>query len=290
MRLLALSVLLLTACTQDRPPYEPLPRGVACSTEKPLFQFAQASDTHIGRIRGEPSERLLAAVSMANAYNVAFTVFTGDISDNAARDINKGYKELDEFISITSQLSAPAYYAPGNHDVTSAVRKDNNKLFEAKLGPLNSTFDYMGYKFILIDDNPADTTMDPNRLWLSNDQFNWIKSLLEEGKPTFVIGHINVFDWGEFNGPKARDLAALLASYSNVIGYLHGHRHTGRLNTFKGKAFFGVPATMGFIPHDMSPGLGGGHIAIHKVFADRVETCLVPIDGSKPDQMFIRKN
>lgn len=288
MKYLIIILVMLSSCAKGRPPYEPLPHGTACSSEAPLFQFAQASDTHIGRIRGTPSANLIETVDMANSYNVAFTLFTGDISDNAARDLTEGAEELDEFLAITSKLNAPAYYAPGNHDVTSADRVANNAMFEAKLGALNSTFDYMGYRFILIDDNPVDTSSDQSRLSLTDAQFEWVKSLLDEGKPTFVVGHINVFDWGEFNGPKARDLANLLSSYSNVIGYLHGHRHTGRLNFYKNKIFFGVPATIGFIAGDHSPGLGGGHIAIHKVFADKIETCLVPIDGSTPDRMFMR--
>lgn len=279
---------MLSSCAKGRPPYEPLPHGTACSSEVPLFQFAQASDTHIGRNRGTPSESLVGAVDMANRYNVAFTLFTGDISDNAARDLAEGAQELDEFVSITANLNAPAYYAPGNHDVSSATRVQTNAMFESKLGALNSTFDYMGYKFILIDDNPIDDTSDPTRMSLSSVQYDWIESLLKENKPTFVVGHIHVFDWGEFNGPRARALADLLARYSNVIGYLHGHRHTGRLNFYKGKVFFGVPATIGFIAGDKGPGLGHGHIAIHKVFADKIETCLVPIDGSTPDQMYIK--
>lgn len=288
MKYLLLLFLITTGCTNGKPPYEPLPQGTACTTEVPLFQFAQASDTHIGRERGAPSESLENAVSIINSQNVAFTVFTGDLSDNAARDVALGEQELDEFLNITSHLEAPAYYAPGNHDVTSAVREQNNDLFESKLGLLNSTFDYMGYRFILIDDNPVDTSADQSRLSFSDDQYAWVKSLLDDGKPTFILGHINVFDWGEFNGPRAKALAYLIASYPNALGYLHGHRHTGRLNFFKDKIFFGVPATIGYIPEDKSPGLGNGHIAVHKVFASKIETCLVPIDNTTPSQMYIR--
>jgi predicted MPP superfamily phosphohydrolase len=74
------------------------------------MRVLQISDWHIGSFLGQP-DRVKEAVDLINSQNADIILFTGDIVNNVA-------EELEEFIPQLQQLSAPygVYSILGNHD------------------------------------------------------------------------------------------------------------------------------------------------------------------------------
>lgn len=74
------------------------------------FKIVQISDLHIGSFRNKP-EKLNEAVDLINKQNPDIIVFTGDLVNNFA-------SEVDEFIPILKKLKAKhgLYSILGNHD------------------------------------------------------------------------------------------------------------------------------------------------------------------------------
>ncbi len=83
------------------------------------FRVLQISDWHIGSFYGQ-SGKIQEAVDLINAQNADIILFTGDIVNNVA-------EELEEFIPQLQQLSAKygVYSILGNHDYGEYVHWDS---------------------------------------------------------------------------------------------------------------------------------------------------------------------
>lgn len=106
------------------------------------YRIVQLSDIHIGSWAGNP-EAIQKAVNTINSLNADLIVFTGDLVNNLAT-------ELDEFIPILSQLKAKdgIYSVLGNHDYSLYIHWEDEADQQANLEALKAKEAQMGWKLL----------------------------------------------------------------------------------------------------------------------------------------------
>ena len=106
------------------------------------YRILQISDIHSGSWAGNP-EALQKAVNLINAQQPDLIVFTGDLVNNLAT-------EVDEFIPIFSQLKAKdgIYSVLGNHDYSLYIPWENEQDREANLQSLKEKEAQMGWQML----------------------------------------------------------------------------------------------------------------------------------------------
>lgn len=113
-----------------------------------------------------------------NNPDIKFGVFTGDIVFDALKE--NEWDEVDEDIAF---INKKVYFAPGNHDVGSAKKRD---IFTRRYGPTYQSFVYEEDLVIILDPNLK-------RWNIEGDQLTWLKEQLNPNKNTvrniFVFFH-----------------------------------------------------------------------------------------------------
>ena len=106
------------------------------------YRIVQLSDIHIGSWAGNP-EAIQKAVNTINSLNADLIVFTGDLVNNLAT-------ELDEFIPIFSQLKAKdgIYSVLGNHDYSLYIHWEDEADQQANLEALKAKEAQMGWELL----------------------------------------------------------------------------------------------------------------------------------------------
>ena len=106
------------------------------------YRIVQLSDIHAGSWTGNP-QGLQKAVDKVNALNPDLIVFTGDLVNNLAT-------ELDEFMPILSQLKAKdgVYSVLGNHDYSLYIHWENPADQQANLDSLKAKQAAMGWQML----------------------------------------------------------------------------------------------------------------------------------------------
>ena len=112
---------------------EALPRGFDG------YRIVQLSDIHTGSW-GNDTAPMLKAVNIINRLQPDLIVFTGDLVNNLA-------SELDAFIPVFSQLKAKhgVYSVLGNHDYSTYIKWDTPQQQEAQLDSLKAKQARMGW-------------------------------------------------------------------------------------------------------------------------------------------------
>ena len=112
---------------------EALPRGFD------EYRIVQLSDIHTGSW-GNDTAPMLKAVNIINRLQPDLIVFTGDLVNNLA-------SELDAFIPVFSQLKAKhgVYSVLGNHDYSTYIKWDTPQQQEAQLDSLKAKQARMGW-------------------------------------------------------------------------------------------------------------------------------------------------
>ena len=115
---------------------EALPRGFDG------YRIVQLSDIHTGSW-GNDTAPMLKAVNIINRLQPDLIVFTGDLVNNLA-------SELDAFIPVFSQLKAKhgVYSVLGNHDYSTYIKWDTPQQQEAQLDSLKAKQDRMGWTLL----------------------------------------------------------------------------------------------------------------------------------------------
>ncbi len=177
----------------------------------PLFQFAQISDTHIGRSL-QQSANLYDAVELLNDGIADFVIFTGDLTDRGELEQYSSFKE------ITSNLTMPFYCVPGDNDVVDAALAGGTlERYREQLGDDYYSFDYQGVTFTGINNTNALSLDTAQRLWLEEE--------LTGVNPHFVFAHKALFKLQDLEPlPGAEELLAILDKY-NVFVYMNGDDH-----------------------------------------------------------------
>ncbi len=212
---------LLTACQVGKPTAQP------SSTMAP-FSFVQISDTHIGfhkPANEHVTDTLQKAISAINALPVqpAFVVHTGDISH-----LSKP-AEFDQAKQLLSQLKAPLFTLPGEHDTIGDRGKAYDEAFprkEVKEGL--QVWDQGGIHFVAVT-NVLDFGAS-GKGELGQAQMDLLTKDLAAQKsdtPIVVFSHIPLYDlyakWGWATADSAK-LLSLLSRFASVT-VLSGHIH-----------------------------------------------------------------
>ena len=115
---------------------EALPRGFDG------YRIVQLSDIHTGSW-GNDTAPMLKAVNIINRLQPDLIVFTGDLVNNLA-------SELDAFIPVFSQLKAKhgVYSVLGNHDYSTYIKWDTPQQQEAQLDSLKAKQTRMGWTLL----------------------------------------------------------------------------------------------------------------------------------------------
>ena len=153
-------------------------------------------------------KQFVQKVNASDEYD--FILIAGDISDFGL------LQELEWVNDKLKYLKRPYFTVIGNHDVVG----NGNATFEYFFGPINYSFSYGDYTFILHNTN--------GREYLGNQvpDLNWLHQQLHDVSTPYTIGvsHVPPFD-GDFNKKLELTYAALLKSQSNFLVSLHGHQH-----------------------------------------------------------------
>lgn len=142
--------------------------------------------------------------------DVDFVLVAGDISDFGL------LQELEWVNDRLKKLNIPYFAVIGNHDVVG----NGDPTFERFFGPLNYSFTYQGYKFILHNTN--------GREYIGNEvpDLPWLQQELKESVlfRTIGVSHIPPYD-GDFNKKLESEYSQLLKNQPNFLISLHGHQH-----------------------------------------------------------------
>lgn len=212
---------LLTACQVDKSTTQ------KSSTTTP-FSFVQISDTHIGfhkPANEHVTDTLQKAIAAINALPVqpAFVVHTGDISH-----LSKP-AEFDQAKQLLSQLKAPLFTLPGEHDTIG----DRGKAYEEAFNPKDvkeglQIWDHSGIHFLAVTNVLDFGTTGKGELGQAQlDQIAKDLAAQKADTPIVVFSHIPLYDlypkWGWATADSAK-LLSLLSRFASVT-VLSGHIH-----------------------------------------------------------------
>jgi len=221
------------------------------------LRFAIVADAHVG----ESGPAYQAALDLCNACAVDFTVFLGDIVDDAEKET------LDEMVRGVGTLEAPFYLVMGNHeaglrgkgfDVEGALR-------DACPGPWRESFSYAfekdGWLFVAagMDVSQSDcenvyinnykgfVDMAGNMMHLRGDYLERFRRLLEESgrRPTCVFIHVPLAPLEDrLHSRGFRDqvrileelqVRSLIRARDNVRAVFSAHQHFNQVGVIKGQ-------------------------------------------------------
>jgi len=190
------------------------------------FSFVQISDSHIGfkqAANDHVADTLAATVAAINALpdQPAFVMHTGDVTHLAKA------AQFDSAKSILSELKAPLFTIPGEHDVIGDTGKAYYEAF-GKKGPGEGwySFDLQSTHFVALVNVFNFETMG----LLGTAQLDWLAKDLASvprDAPLADFGHVPLYalypQWGWTTEDGAKALA-LLQPFANVT-VLNGHIH-----------------------------------------------------------------
>ncbi|MGE7371379.1 metallophosphoesterase [Neorhizobium sp. NPDC001467] len=230
--------------------------GVLADPQYAPLPFNAASDRHYSA----SLDKVAAALARLEHEDLAFVVTLGDL-------IDRGFENFEKILPLFAASRHECLFLPGNHDFL--VANEHLPHIHAVLGmpaPYHH-FARNGIRFVIIDGceesvfatvGNADRHAHVRRRlagleakgavnakdWnagISATQFEWIRDVLDraswDGEKVVVMGHYPLYPDGDHNLWDSAEVAALIASYSNVIAYLNGHQHRGNLGQL-GKTWF----------------------------------------------------
>ncbi len=234
----------------------------ASEDEKPLFQFAYISDTHLyeRRLNERFVKAAMRAVEDVNALDPQpdFVLFGGDLAQLGQP------QELELGKQILSELKAPVKMMVGEHDWFLDMGEKWQELF----GPPNYSFDHKGIHFIVLMsvnekdfwtarnmtpmermktvaglDNPIQSRFEvgpEGREWLRRDLAN-----VSPETPIIVFSHSPLYKYyrpWNFWTEDAEAVQEILFPYRSVT-VIHGHTHQLLTNRIRNIHFHGMLST-----------------------------------------------
>jgi len=135
------------------------------------FTITQVSDIHSGSF--DNTEAVQRGIDLAKAQNSDLFVFTGDLVNNAAW-------EIEPYLDRFSQLKAPhgQFSILGNHDYGDYIHWDNEQEKAANLEKLKQHHKTLGYR-LLLDEN-LEIEKDGQKISLIGVQ-NWGRGFIQIG-------------------------------------------------------------------------------------------------------------
>ncbi len=192
------------------------------------LSFVQISDTHIGfkkPANEHVTETLQKAIIAINSLPTppAFVVHTGDISH-----LSKP-AEFDQAKQLLSQLKAPLFTLPGEHDTIGDLGKAYSEAFsqsDKKAGM--QSWDHSGVHFVSLTNVLAFGQTGKGEL--GQAQLDLLAKDLAAQKPDtplVVFGHIPLYDlyprwgWATDDGAKALSLLSRFSAVTVLNGHIH---------------------------------------------------------------------
>jgi predicted MPP superfamily phosphohydrolase len=162
---------------------------------------------------GDPQrfyEEQEAIVQKANSLpGVDLFILAGDISDfGLVQEFNWVHERMD-------RLTMPWFAVIGNHD----LQANGTQVYEQLFGPLNFSFTYKGYKFLIHDTNGREYGNNgtvPNIPWLAEQMAD------PDPEHFIAVSHVPPFN-GDFDPTLVVPYTEQLASDERTILSLHGH-------------------------------------------------------------------
>ncbi len=211
------------------------------------LSFVQISDSHIGFTKAaneHPIDTLAKTIKSINALPTApaFVIHTGDITH-----LSKP-AEFDLAKQVLTQLKAPIFTIPGEHDTIGDLGKGYSEAFPAKKREGLQAWDRAGVHFISLT-NVLDFGMD-GKGKIGQAQLDILKQDLAAQKsdtPLVIFSHIPLYNlypqWG-WSTEDSAQVMALLSRFA-AVNVLSGHIHQVIQHT-EGKIKFQTAASTAF--------------------------------------------
>jgi calcineurin-like phosphoesterase family protein len=222
------------------------------------FWFVAAGDNRPGD-SGSPQPKTLAKILKdAQQFKPAFFLWAGDIVYGHEYHRKKLESQYREFFGIAQAAKVPVFNAPGNHEMDTVQKTDNEtietpdpKLHAVYLeimkfpsgGPPYGAFNYGNSRFIALDTEevgappePTPTAPPTNKLkldpgYVSQQQIDLLTQDLDANQAKahiFVFMHHPIMpakSGSALNPANAQALQALFAKYPNVSYVIAAHEH-----------------------------------------------------------------
>ena len=232
------------------------------------FSFVHFTDIHIQpELRGAAGSRM--CVARISALKPHFAICGGDlVFDVNATGYPRAKQLFDLYAETVKPLHMPVHTVVGNHDVygistNGGVQATDplygKRMFEDRIGPLHSSFDYKGWHFVLLDSIGNHVPGKEFIGFVDHDQIEWLKTDLARmsaGSTLAVVTHIplvsavlqEVHDPGRaadiFLVTNAQEVLDVLWPYKPKL-VLQGHTHINEIVTYRACQFITTGAVCG---------------------------------------------
>jgi len=182
------------------------------------FQFAIIADLTAGLRPGV----FESAVEKLNLMQPEFVMCVGDLIQGGITDVAELERQWDEFEGWISNLQAPFFYLPGNHDIGNEAMA---RVWEKRHGPGYYHFTYRNVLFLVAN------TDDPPLRSISKEQIAYFKDVLQENHDvrwTLVFLHRPTWlaDYSGKTPANSELFEALLAGRPHTVFAGHDHKYS----------------------------------------------------------------
>ena len=227
--------------------------------EKPTLRFGIVADVqycdsepHGERYFRQSLEKLSEAISYFQAEKPTFVIQLGDL-------IDRDFSSFERVLSLWSRLEVPTYHVLGNHDFLVKPEEKAEIVSTFGLEQRYYDFKYASWRFIVLDGNDLsfhatpkqseryaeaeklfsqiETENRPNaQTWnggISRQQLEWLQQRLEyaliHDEKVIVFCHFPVLPLDLHTLWNDTEVVTLLENCPNVVAYMNGHNHAGKL-------------------------------------------------------------
>lgn len=181
------------------------------------FQFAIVTD----RTGGHRPGVFPTGIKKLNLLQPEFVMSVGDLIEGYTRDTVRLNEEWKEFNGFISELEAPFFYVPGNHDITNEVME---KKWEEMFGVSYYHFIYKDVLFLCL--NSEDNLRGAGKGTIDDEQYEYIKKVLEENKDVkWTLAFLHQPLWVQEDTKRWDDVEKLLQDRPHNVFAGHYHRY-----------------------------------------------------------------
>jgi len=232
------------------------------------FSFVHFTDIHIQpELHAAEGSRM--CMSKINSLKPDFAICGGDlVFDACAVTAPRAKQVFDLYAETIKPLKMPIHTIVGNHDVygistnggvTPSDPLYGKKMFEDRIGPRYSSFDYRGWHFVLLDSIGNHVPGKEFIGFVDHEQIDWLKSDLARMRPgskLAVVTHIALASavlqlvpdpWKTaeiYMVTNAQEVLDVLWPYKPKL-VLQGHTHLNEIVTYRGCQFITTGAVCG---------------------------------------------
>ncbi len=216
-----------------------------------------------------PAEGSRRCIAKINALKPDFAICGGDlVYDACAVDHPRAKQVFDLYAETVKPLNMPVHTIIGNHDVYGISTNGGvppsdpmygKRMFEDRVGPLYSSFDYKGWHFVLLDSIKNGIPGKEFIGFVDEEQIAWLKADLarmKAGSKLAVVTHIPLVSsvlqlvpdpWKTaeiYLVTNAQEVLNVLWPYRPRV-VLQGHTHIRETVTYNGCQFITSGAVCG---------------------------------------------